>query len=83
VASAAAIAAERDWWINEALPELVAGIQNEASVELSFDVRRLNCELAELRALIGELRALLAADRAARGIPGPVLDVQKPATPPN
>jgi hypothetical protein len=69
--------------INELLPEIVAAVQNEASVELSLDVRRLNAELAELRALIGEARAMLAADRAARGIAGPVLDLPKPATPPN
>jgi hypothetical protein len=80
---AAAIERERDWMIHELLPEIVAAVQNEASVELSFDVRRLNCEIAELRASLGELRAILAADRAARGIAGPGLDVPKPATPVN
>jgi hypothetical protein len=79
----AAIEREREWLINELLPEIVAAVQNEASVELSMDVSRLNCELAELRALIGEAQAMLRADRAARGIPGPVIDVPKPATPVN
>jgi hypothetical protein len=81
---AAAIEKERDWLLNEMLPELVATLRDEASVELSLDVRRLNCELAELRALIGEARAMVRADRAARGIAGPVLDVPpKPAAPVN
>jgi hypothetical protein len=79
----AAIEKERNWWLDELMPELVAHIQQESSIELSQDVRRLNCELAELRASLGELRALMAADRAARGIAGPAIDVPKPATPVN
>jgi hypothetical protein len=79
----AAIEKERNWWLDELLPPLLAEVQDQSAIELSYDLRKLNAELAELRALIGEARALLAADRAARGIPGPVLDVPKPATPPN
>jgi hypothetical protein len=77
----AAIAAEHAWWIDEALPQLIAMVQDEASVELSLDVRRLNAEIAELRALIGEAQAILRADRAERGIHVP--DVPKPAKPVN
>jgi hypothetical protein len=80
---AAAIERERNWWLNEFLPPLLAEVQDQSAIELSYDMRKLNAELAELRAVIGELRALMAADRAARGIAGPVLDLPKPATPPN
>jgi hypothetical protein len=76
----AAIEKERQWLLDELLPQIVAAVQDEASVELSLDVRRLNAELAELRALIGEAQAMLRADR---GIASPVIDLQKPATPPN
>jgi hypothetical protein len=80
---AVAIEREREWLLTEMLPELVATLRHETSVELSLDVRRLNCELAELRALIGEAQAMVRADRAARGIASPAIDVPKPATLPN
>jgi hypothetical protein len=52
--------------LGQLLPGLLADVLDQSSAELSLDVRRLNSELAELRASLGELRTPLRTDRAER-----------------
>jgi hypothetical protein len=62
----AAIERERAWWIDEALPELVALIQAEAAAALAYEKRSLLLEIGELRLALGEAKLAMNATAQSR-----------------